>query len=253
MTTDTKEAKAIITSSAGSVKYYSLFNLDNRNKSTAQVKIAIIGTAFRDEMREVKFLNRELYEQMKKVVEDIITLPKTKGGWGLNKNEVILVSGGAAGADAVAVSLFLNGNGDNYRGIEIYGPGAWNDKNKKFDEEQQPNCRVANYYHGKFYTKTNINTLKELSDLYHQRQNESNSNTNTNIYISEEPMGFKLRNSAIAKNCDRIIALTFHNDREHLESMKTGGGTQDTWKKAGKYIKDPNLKKHVNLNNFIIT
>jgi hypothetical protein len=41
-------------------------------------------------------------------------------------------------------------------------------------------------------------------------------------------------------NCDRMIALTFHNDCDHLENMKTGG-TQNIWKKKA--------KKHFKISN----
>ena len=52
-----------------------------------------------------------------------------------------------------------------------------------------------------------------------------------NVKMFDDPIGFFKRNTLVAKNCDKMIALTFHKNAKELKESKTGG-TKDTWNKA---------------------
>ncbi len=126
-----------------------------------------------------------------------------------------LVSGGAAWADHLAVTLWLEGG---FRSLHLYLPttlealpwgGRWMFDAASYEGE------ISNYYHRKFSAHLRRDTLKELGEL-----------TGQVGVVLEVVHGFKQRNSRVAQ-VDTVIALTWGKGE-----VPKDGGTKDTWDKA---------------------
>lgn len=145
--------------------------------------------------------------------------------------EIILVSGGAAWSDHVAVHLYLNRQ--QYAlpilGLRLYLPCAFDLITKRYVDTGSSDWRVnpgriSNIYHQQFSNAIGRNSLDELA---HVIQDD-------HVYI-EVFNGFHARNSRVAQS-EYILAFTWgQNEPED-------GGTLDTWNKA-KHAK----RTHVNL------
>ena len=82
------------------------------------MRVAVVGIAGRDRDMK-KFLTRRLFESMVQTIARKLTRP----------NETVLISGGAAWADHVAVTLFLRGK---VAGLELHLPCEWDSANTQF-------------------------------------------------------------------------------------------------------------------------
>jgi len=186
------------------------------------MKIAIIGSAGRG--MDQAYVTKTVWEKMVKKALWII-----RNHWEIPKEETNLISGGAAFADHVAVSLFLLEEADT---LDLELPTTWDWGSKCFlDTGTQSPGRVANYWHRQFSKKIapgrsenqSLETLDSL--LEHSRVS----------YRTYD--GFKARNLAVA-NCDRLIAFTFYDGNK----PKPGSGTVHTWNNSVTTV-----KTHVNL------
>lgn len=180
-------------------------------------RIAIIGTAGRDKTKPMtlqlwKWMLRDAYNRV------------PKGSH--------VVSGGAAWADHLAVSLFLFGHAG---AITLYLPAPF--VNGRFmDNGFKSAGGAANYYHKLFSQVIDRNTLGQIDEVI----NRAWSQNNGTIEISCEPAGPGIggmfaRNSKVAKS-EQMIAYTFGEG-----SQPADGGTLDTWNKC------TGIKTHVSL------
>lgn len=176
-------------------------------------KVAIIGMSGRQKSME-QYLSPELYAQMTTLVSEKV------------KKDDILVSGGAAWADHVAVSLF---NDNKVAGLELYMPCVWDaDKTQFYDSgashwATNPG-RMANTCHKKFSAVLGRNTLADIGAAVAKGA------------VIKTYAGFHARNSKIATTCDSLVCLTFA-----AGDAPVGGGSADTWRKC----KSP--KTHISL------
>ena len=166
--------------------------------------MAIIGTAFRKD--DAERCSKPLFEAMCIVANALIDQ------CGKNNYPIThLVSGGASGADHVAVKLFLNKKVPHLR---LFLPTEWEDgifRDTGVKDFIKNPGGTANYYHRQFQIKTGINSL---SDIQIAR--------NEGAELIPVVKGFYARNALVAKS-DFILAMTFGNDHEIKE-----GGTADT-------------------------
>lgn len=178
--------------------------------------VSIIGTAGRKE--DAGKVDKKLFEQMNKVAERII-----KEVFGLDNENVTLVSGGAAVADHVAVSLYIgsqhsDGPPGPYRGIHIHLPCAW-DADRKRASEKTYEGRTMNSLHERFSKDTDQDSLHLL---------------HTVRYLGGsivEHKGFNERNSIVAQS-RFLIAFTWGDDE-----IPKPGRTLHTWKEARRGFK----------------
>jgi hypothetical protein len=170
------------------------------------MRVAIIGTAGRKE--DGAKLSKELYFKMCGRVHQILA--------NLMQDEfedLTLVSGGAAWADHIAVSLYLAG----YAGHLVLHLPADYDNGKFVEEGSRSPGSTANYYHKLFSKKMGRNTLPAI-----QKAADLGASIRVNVN------GFKARNSDVAADAkDGVIALTFGEG-----DTPKDGGTFDTWNKS---------------------
>lgn len=174
------------------------------------MRIGVIGSAGRDGS-----YTPELFARMEQCLHTFLQ----------QYPEATLVSGGAAGADHLAVRAALRTN----RSALIYGPCPWDDVQHQFLDTGVEDWRVnpgklANMYHRRFYEATGIPSLTELKTAQEQGKI---------TYIPGK--SFHQRNSLVA-DCDILLAFTFHHGTEPGDS-----GTADTWRKCR------GTKYHLNL------
>ncbi|MDD4930715.1 MAG: hypothetical protein PHG66_00995 [Candidatus Colwellbacteria bacterium] len=168
--------------------------------------VAVIGTAGgkKDPMNEK--LDEDLFRKM------VISADKTiMNEFGLDSRGVILVSGGAAWSDHVAVELYKTGR---YGGLQIHFPCEWeggkHNDTGEYDWRTNPG-RLANSLHDAFSKKIGRDSQSDFSLL--------SEDENVQFVTGK---GFHTRNSKVAKS-EYMIAFTFG-------SIK--GGTSDTWGKC---------------------
>ena len=172
------------------------------------LRLAIIGSSG-NQINDMLKLNKEHMKQTINHVLDYIenTLKK-------NTFEIILVSGGSAWIDHIAIQLFLT---DKFAGLQLYLP-------TKFDviKEHYVNThegRKLNELHNIFSKKIEIDSLSELTKAILKTKN------------IEIKRGFLQRNNLIAKNCDYLIAFTFE------DKCPTKGDSAHTWEKISHQYK----------------
>jgi hypothetical protein len=147
---------------------------------------------------------------------------------GAVKPNDVLISGGAAWSDHVAVQLFLDGK---VGGLVLHLPaeiiagpnGKLTFKNAGFGSSGN----TANYYHTLFNK-----ALKVESDASLKQIQEAIDRGATVTYGdgTKGNEGMKERNSLVARDSrDFLIAMTFDPDTER--QMPRDGGTADTWRK----------------------
>jgi len=180
------------------------------------IKLAIVGTSGRNPADKKKLNAKHMawmIENVRCYIENVLeTEPKN----------IILVSGGSAWADHVAVQLYLTWE---FAGLELYLPSKFDIKQKKYVNTHEG--RTLNALHQECKDKTGVDVLDELMRAI-------NGKDRAKVTIQR---GFLQRNTLIAKNSDHLIAFTFSPD------TPTEGGTFDTWKKT----------KHENKTNFDLT
>ena len=165
--------------------------------------IAIIGTAGRKE--DAKKLNAEKFQQMRTTTLQLLGE--------LDIANSIVISGGAAWADRLAVNLFVHGEIVKLR---LYLPCAFDKENRKFVDDgtidwQKNPGGTSNYYHRQFSDKIEVDTLGQIADAIDEGAE------------LVEGGGLFDRNGRIAKSATHIIGLTF-GAKEQLKN----GGTADT-------------------------
>ncbi|RUP48730.1 hypothetical protein BC936DRAFT_144084 [Jimgerdemannia flammicorona] len=171
--------------------------------------IGIIGTAGRGV--GVK-MTKSIFDAMLSKTEHII-----EGQLKLEWEQVVLVSGGAAWSDHVAVQLFLLHD----CGLTLFLPCAWDNKTPKFVDTGVTNWRSnpgrsANHYHQKFKLATGYEPLKDIQAAVYN-----------GAIVDASHHGFHARNTAIARNSDVLIAFSWSTG-----NAPTEGGTFDTWRKC---------------------
>ena len=163
--------------------------------------IAVIGTAGRD--KSIKMLPRH-WGQMAEVIFNEV------------KAEDVLVSGGAAWADHVAVWAYLN---DYVKGLILHLPAPFNGTH--FDGGYGTSGGACNYYHGLFSDLMGFN-----SRMHIQAAIEKGAIT-TSQPIAAGYGAMAVRNKAVARDCTHMIAFTFGEG-----DVPADGGTKITWDMA---------------------
>jgi len=164
-----------------------------------EISFAIVGTAGRKD--DGNKLSATHFKAMCEMAEGLIKILKER-----NYAPTVLVSGGAAWADHVAVKLFLSGVVPKLR---LFLPckfenGAYVDNGIQ-DFKQNPGS-VANKYHNEFKTKTKITSLSDITIAISK---------GAEVHVAN---GFWARNGLVAKS-DILLAMTFGNK----EYVKDGG------------------------------
>jgi hypothetical protein len=192
------------------------------------VRVAIIGSAGRK--GDAARMSSSVLDAMVKIVPNILV-----HAWNLDINDATFVSGGAAWSDHVAVRLFLESNKNKNNEAETNKktcnlclyipaplanvgqtgyPGCLETKNRfdRFDAG-----RIFNYYHHQF-AKTIYNGNDKTNPISLHKINVEKTNLNLTLEeiqfaktlgarIDSDKVGFKQRNTAIAKNCDYLICI----------------------------------------------
>ncbi|MCK9556329.1 hypothetical protein M0R36_11060 [bacterium] len=173
------------------------------------IHIGIIGTAGRGE--DIKLLDTTIYENMCEYSFRFIKNYK--------KEEVILISGGAAWSDHIAVNLYLK---NVCNSLILFLPCEF--KNGKYEEGSDYKCpgNIANYYHKKFSDKIKISSLNQISEAI-------NKGAAVNVNFN----GFFARNLDIANKSDILLAFT----NTEGNTPKKDSGTYHTWKNCKSLLK----------------
>ena len=173
------------------------------------IKLAIIGTSGRDDDDLSKLDYYHLQWMANKVESYIKDVLHTE------PSNIILISGGSAWADHVAVQLYLDKE-KKFAGLELYLPSKFDLKYNHYVNTHEG--RLLNKLHKQCQEKTDIDVLLELGKVLHR--------PGVKVVIKR---GFPSRNTLIAKNCDYLLAFSFGETNE-FGPLK--GGTLDTWKKV---------------------
>jgi hypothetical protein len=189
------------------------------------VKVGIIGNA-----RNIPPpADAHLFSLMCKKATHIITDQLS-----LSLSDVVLVSGGAAWGDHVAVALYLEHR--PLAGLELHIPCAWSSSNKAYEDTGSTDWRVnpghlANSLHRSFAAAVSRETLTEIEMAKH-----------LGAVLVDTDKGFHARNTAIAASSDYLIAFTSD------ETEPISGGTADTWKK---FTRETKRRVHVNIPSLL--
>lgn len=169
------------------------------------MRTGIIGTAGRRE--DGPKMSKELFTRMCSGVWNILLTDEFP-----SFEEIILVSGGAAWADHVAVRLFKMSKivRRPFAGLELYLPTDI--EGNQFIGGSD--ARTANYYHQLFSQKMGYNTIEELSNL--------RGASGVSFFCGG---GFKARNLSVANNVDYLFAMTWGPG-----AAPKDGGTAHTWR-----------------------
>ncbi len=166
------------------------------------VRIGIIGTAGRRE--DGSRITLELYEAM---FHDSLRRMRERA----QREEIVLVSGGAAFADQLAVSHYLAGNAEE---LWLFLPAPF-EKGSFVENGFRSPGNIANYYHKKFSVIMGGDTLGGITKAIKK---------GAKIYVNKG--GFLARNKQVARSVDYLIAYTFGLGDEPKEDS----GTAHTWK-----------------------
>lgn len=169
-----------------------------------EITFSIVGTAGRKDDKEK--LSKSHFEAMCLVAEGLLEQFAES-----NYPVTHLVSGGAAWADHVAVSLFLKKKAPHLR---LFLPCLWDSgsfKDNGQDNWSQNPGRTANSLHKGFQMKTLINSLTEIQIA-----------KNEGAELIEVTRGFHARNALVAKS-DLLLAMTFGD-----KNIVKDGGTAHT-------------------------
>ena len=201
--------------------------------AAAAARVAIIGTAGRINDARNRTLSLKLYQAMIEAAARCI-----EDTFGLDLRECVLVSGGAAWADHVAVDLFLQ---KRVRGLTLLlpsnltaVPGAFGYVDTGVVDFIKNPGGTSNHYHRLFSKKLGRNSLE---DLHRARD--------AGAHIDVSTPGFFARNGGIARHCTHMIAFTWSTN-----GVPSDGGTLKTWKQCKL---DPEHKKHIALGSLVVT
>jgi len=182
------------------------------------VRVAIIGTAGRkdDAAKMNKVVFTAMVNHAREVIRDV---------WKLPHERVILVSGGAAWADHVAVALWLeerqNPHGHPFAGLHLFLPCAFQLTDAQAQavdtgsSDWRLNCgRLVNQLHREFSKKLGRDSLH---DLYLAQS--------LGAILDMTGNGFHARNKLVAAAANRLLAFTWGDD----PTQPKDGGTLHTW------------------------
>jgi len=186
--------------------------------------VSIIGTAGRH-ARDTAILNKSTFDLMIQRAEEII-----RHVFHLEPQNTILVSGGSAWADHVAVQLYLqhliNDDQQPFNGLHLYVPCRF-DKQGFADNGQQSwrsnPGKTLNMYHAAFSNKIGQSSFADIRCAHAM-----------GAVIDGKHTGFHARNSAVAES-EFLIAFTCSTPDIHRiqqTSKPSDGGTADTWNKC---------------------
>ena len=165
------------------------------------VRFTIIGTAGRNQ--DAARMNRNLYRRMvHAALNQILHIPFERR---------VLISGGAAWADHVAVSLFLMGYSPY---LNLHLPAPLREDQPRFVEhpDRRDPGRIANFYHSKFTRATGQPSIAGIQRAL------TYGGATAKVYD-----GFFARNRVVG-NCDVMLAFTWGPG-----SQPADGGTANTW------------------------
>jgi len=177
--------------------------------NSMSIRVSIIGTAGRDTIPLTKDIYNAMIVRARQIIYDEFKLAE---------ENVMLVSGGSAWSDHVAVTLWFKGN-NTYRGLTLYLPcpftnGQFVDNGKR-GSIANPGPRL-NQLHGQFSQAIGRNTLCDLTTV-----------RALGGVLDETSNGFHARNTQVAKS-ELLIAFSWGTD----PNMPEDGGTKDTWNKC---------------------
>lgn len=164
--------------------------------------IAIIGTAGRD--KNIQLTDAHWTYMTTVIFQEI-------------KPEDILVSGGAAWADHVAIWAFLN---NLCAGLILHLPAPF--EGNRFIGEYGTSGNACNYYHKKFCSQLGINSFDHIKQAL--------AHKNCKVTTQPVTMGYAAmanRNKLVANDCTHMIAFTFGEG-----DVPADGGTKITWDMA---------------------
>jgi hypothetical protein len=167
-------------------------------KETSGKVIAIIGTAGRSKVPTLSEWNKMVQDASSKV----------------STNDV-LISGGAAFADHVAVRLFLDGK---VQGLKLRLPAKI--KDGKYVGDKGTAGGTANFYHEKFSKLLGVNTVAEIEAAIAKGAEVSYEKELSNKAMFD-------RNKKVAAESNSMIAYTYGEGTEPAD-----GGTKNTWDTA---------------------
>jgi hypothetical protein len=177
-------------------------------KLISRINIGVIGTAGRGEDKSK--MSRKLYMRMCNYVIHYINKLQLK------PKEIQLVSGGAAWADHVAVSLRLAKKANQ---LLLHLPSQI-----KLEPAAFYGCcdaNTANYYHQQFSKVMGGNTLDGIARAIKE---------GAKVQVTE---GFKPRNLQVAADSDILIAFTWGESKDKPKD----GGTSHTWNNSKAKVK----------------
>lgn len=179
-------------------------------------RLAIIGTAGRAQTAPPGALTTRLWEAMLADVRSRV------------RQDDILISGGAAWADHLAVHAFLQGW---VSGLELYLPAPMredrNGNEPSFAGPWKSSGDAANYYHGRFRAATGVRSLWDLLRVY---RISTQPLAHVKWFAQAVAPGYAamhVRNGKIAARCTEMVAYTFGPHDEPVD-----GGTAQTWRLA---------------------
>lgn len=123
-------------------------------------------------------------------------------------DKIMLVSGGSAWTDHVAIQLYLTGE---FAGLELFLVSKFDIKQKKYINTHEG--RALNEMHKYCQEQTGIDVFNDMVKAIHGKNKAK-------VIIQR---GFNARNTLLSKNCDHLMVFAFVRD------MPENGGTYDTW------------------------
>lgn len=165
--------------------------------------LAIVGSAGRKE--DGAKVSSELYAAMVQKAKDTIRVLSQEHHIEID----CLVSGGAAFADHVAVTLFLMRYVPR---LMLFLPCPFDPETAKFADERGDTGTIANHHHMKFSNKLGFDSRLQLKKAMEMED-----------CLTRVKMGFKNRNSLVAFEADALLAMTFGSG-----PVVKDGGTADT-------------------------
>jgi len=193
-----------------------------KRPSSELARVAIVGFSGRSVPASAA-LNKELFDAMvaaaKTTIEDKFALPL---------GNVCLVSGGAAWADHVAVSLALSVDGDAHQ-LRLYMPGPFDAQTGLIANSAC--AQTANTLHRRFAEQTGIPSLANLVEAHMFGAD-----------IRSDERGFLARNRQIADSADYMIAFSWSSTPEPSD-----GGTGHVWRAAKRRL-DSTRMVHITMD-----
>lgn len=129
------------------------------------------------------------------------------------KKEDVVISGGAAWADHVAISLFLM---KKVNKLVLHLPAALDLEKQQFAGDSKSPGGIANYYHRRFSLAMGGDENQSLKTLCSLVENPQ-----VKMTVSA---GFHARNGLVARQSQLMLAFTFGEGDQPLD-----GGTSHTW------------------------